>query len=323
MAGNNLKRLLRRLNGELIRDAILSLEGPIRLLDDQDQVVFENGAYLTSDQRDHFRSMDLEMNDEIIGKVSGLEDAGIIHRLLILFIEQEVNKKSLGNETLSLYREINLLYNLADRLGESSDVIPVAATALGEASRLIRSSCGTIMLTAADRGTLETVADFGDGLPESVSLSETEKSLIGLLFGTGKSEIINLVAEDERADSGSETVASLICAPLSVAEKSLGIIVLANDQPITYTASDLKLLQAVASQAAPALESAQRYEKAIVEARAREERLQRQIQELKIELDEKKQSERVAEITETDYFKTLRSQAADLRMLFDDSDKGA
>lgn len=49
------------------------------------------------------------------------------------------------------------------------------------------------------------------------------------------------------------------------------------------------------------------------EVRAREERLQAQVRELKIEIDEARQAKSVAEITDTDYFKNLRARASDLR----------
>jgi CheY-like chemotaxis protein len=49
------------------------------------------------------------------------------------------------------------------------------------------------------------------------------------------------------------------------------------------------------------------------EVRAREERLRRQVEELRIEIDESRQARKVAEITDTDYFRDLRSRAADLR----------
>jgi GAF domain-containing protein len=80
---------------------------------------------------------------------------------------------------------------------------------------------------------------------------------------------------------------------------------------------DLKLLNTLASQAGPAIESAILYEKTLREAREREERLQRQIEQLKIELDEAKMAKQVAEITESDYFQQLREQAEGLRKTFE------
>jgi CheY-like chemotaxis protein len=49
------------------------------------------------------------------------------------------------------------------------------------------------------------------------------------------------------------------------------------------------------------------------EIRAREERLQRQVHELRIEVDDAKRAREVAEITGTDYFRNLQEQARRLR----------
>ena len=53
------------------------------------------------------------------------------------------------------------------------------------------------------------------------------------------------------------------------------------------------------------------------EVRAREERLRREVRELRIEVDQVRQAERVAEITETEYFQRLRGQADQLRRMMD------
>ncbi len=53
------------------------------------------------------------------------------------------------------------------------------------------------------------------------------------------------------------------------------------------------------------------------QVRAREDRLRKEVAELRIEIDEAKQAQRVAEITGTDYFQDLRGRAAELRRLVD------
>ena len=50
-----------------------------------------------------------------------------------------------------------------------------------------------------------------------------------------------------------------------------------------------------------------------VEVQAREERLKRQVEELRIEIDEVRKARQVAEITETEYFQDLRQHAAKMR----------
>ena len=59
------------------------------------------------------------------------------------------------------------------------------------------------------------------------------------------------------------------------------------------------------------------------EVRAREERLRAEVRELRIEIDHARQAERVAEITETDFFRDLRSRAADLRRIVHDEGDAA
>jgi len=50
-----------------------------------------------------------------------------------------------------------------------------------------------------------------------------------------------------------------------------------------------------------------------IEVQAREERLKREVQELRIEIDQVKKARQVAEITETEYFQHLREHAAHMR----------
>jgi two-component system, cell cycle response regulator len=56
------------------------------------------------------------------------------------------------------------------------------------------------------------------------------------------------------------------------------------------------------------------------QVRAREDRLRKEVAELRIEIDEAKQAQSVAEITGTDYFQDLRGRAAELRRLVDVDD---
>lgn len=60
---------------------------------------------------------------------------------------------------------------------------------------------------------------------------------------------------------------------------------------------------------------ARTFEKMASEVRAREDRLRERVRELTIEIDEQRQARKVAEITDTDYFKGLRSQADELRRI--------
>jgi TolA-binding protein len=54
-------------------------------------------------------------------------------------------------------------------------------------------------------------------------------------------------------------------------------------------------------------------EQAAEDIKKRETQLQRQIEDLRIEIDEMKRDRQVAEITETEYFQDLRAQAEELK----------
>jgi CRP/FNR family transcriptional regulator, cyclic AMP receptor protein len=55
------------------------------------------------------------------------------------------------------------------------------------------------------------------------------------------------------------------------------------------------------------------FQRMVREVYSREQRLMQQVAELRIEVDEVKKAQQVAEITETDYFKQLRRKASELR----------
>ncbi|MGB8647522.1 MAG: response regulator [Anaerolineae bacterium] len=59
------------------------------------------------------------------------------------------------------------------------------------------------------------------------------------------------------------------------------------------------------------------FQRMATEVRAREDRLKQEVRELRIEIDQVRQAQQVSEITESEYFKTLRSQAQHLRHIID------
>ena len=82
-------------------------------------------------------------------------------------------------------------------------------------------------------------------------------------------------------------------------------------------AFDPASLETVAARPDALGQLARTFQAMAVEVRAREDRLRAQVRELTIEIDEARQAQRVAEITDTDYFRGLRSRAAELRRIVD------
>ena len=260
----------------------------------------------------------IRCGEDIIGWVVGQEQAAPIAALIGYLADKEAEKDALADAMLEHYRELNLLYNLSEKLAVSLELAPVAQMALNEARRLIKATGGAVMLLHDGRQEMEAVVIFGQGFQSQSNLKPGE-GIIGTVALSGKAEIVNDVRLDARFsdDQVLTSVNSLVCAPLKTKNQVLGVITLVSEVAIIYTAGDLKLLNTLASQAAPAIENALLYERTLREAREREARLQQQIQELRIELDQARQEKQVAEITESDYFQQLRSQADSLRQIIE------
>jgi transcriptional regulator with GAF, ATPase, and Fis domain len=276
----------------------------------------EGKVLLGVDGDDTLAKYPITCEGTVIGWVIGPENAAPIAGLIEHLAEKEAEKDTLADGTLEHYRELNMLYNLSEKLAASLEVVAVAQTALDEASRLITATGGYVMLLDEEQEIVHIVTTFGQ-VVQSPGKLKPGQGMIGQIAQTGKGEIVNDIQADPRyePDGIYTTISSLVCAPLKAKNKVTGSLVLVSEHAAAYTAKDLKLLNTLASQAAPAIENALLHEKTVQEAKEREKRLQRQIQELRIELDQARQDKQVAEITETDYFQQLRGEAEDLRKI--------
>jgi GAF domain-containing protein len=99
---------------------------------------------------------------------------------------------------------------------------------------------------------------------------------------------------------------SALCAPITRREGPLGAILIGVPRRAGAGALELDWLDTVAAFAAVALENAR-------QVAAREARLRRQVETLRIQIDELKRTRQVEQITETEAFQELRAQARRLR----------
>ena len=251
---------------------------------------------------------------EVIGWVTGEQGGEAIAAFLTYAAQKKLENKHLADEVLLTYREINLLYNLAERLGSCFSLETMAELALDEIRRLLSVTSASVMLLNEKTQTLHIVASFGSAMQVPVDTGmKPGQGIAGNVFLSGRGEIINHVTTDPRFVSGRHPVGAMISVPVKLPEKVLGVMNVSHAEPITYTASELKLMVAIAAQLAPAIESALVYQRQIEEAKAREEKLKQQLSDLRIEVDEVKRARQVAEITETDYFQQLQKRAKHLR----------
>ncbi|CAN1209646.1 hypothetical protein TUMEXPCC7403_05440 [Tumidithrix helvetica PCC 7403] len=245
--------------------------------------------------------------DRAIGWVNGNEKARCIADLLGYMATSEFEKRSLAIDALEKHEEINLLYDISSRISTCLDVKSIADLVLEEASKLVKTTRAAVMLLDRSTQTL-SISSMQSSQPQENISWQIGEGIAGDVFQSGKPEIVNDVIADPRHSLSEATMHSLICAPILSQNRTIGVVIVGSSEAIAYTAQDLKLLIAIASQAAAAIENTMLYESKLKEEQLRH-KLEKTFREnyassLEIEVTERTQ-ELEKEIRERQRIETL------------------
>ncbi|MGZ6539395.1 MAG: adenylate/guanylate cyclase domain-containing protein, partial [Bacteroidia bacterium] len=216
----------------------------------------------------------VKLIDEILGWVKGDEKAIYIAGLLTLLAQKEFEKKSLGNEVLVLYQEVNMVFNFSDKLAQAIGPVAISQIAVQEAMHLIHSVSGVVILWDEETRQLQMPATLGQPLFDKEKIVSHADLLLRIGL-SGQSEIMSDLSSLTEPGIISTDVKSIVYAALKVKHRIMGAIILAGDKQMQYAAADLKFLTTLALQSSSAIESALLYEKNIKEALEREEAMRK------------------------------------------------
>lgn len=237
--------------------------------------------------------MPITVKDEVIGWVVARSSNGHgkTHRetaanLLSGIIADEtcgeMEMNSLSTELLEKYEEINLLYDFGESLGTVFNAQDIYRIVLERGTELVSAAKALIMATDDNSMDMYVAASRGVEPPELERGDLTCRAACRLAAQEGKPLLLES-AEQLTRDLNEEKDSSvcnyhhpfpLLCVPLHAKEKRLGMLIIW-DKPSTeiFTAGDLKLLNAVASQAAISL-----YNSQLVEELKASERVKRDME---------------------------------------------
>ena len=240
MVSVDLKKIVLKKEYSLIQDVISATAARVSIETADGQLLWgERG----DDSCDRYP---IAIDGYTLGWVTGDDQAQVIAKLISRLAYRESERRSLAQELLSKYKEIALLFNLSEKIIDSSDFQEVASLVLEEARDLLKSSHGALLLLQ-DMSLLEPVASFGvDRMFETTI--HLGSGIVGTIVNCGRGEIVNDVAMDEREQLGQR--AALICVPLKSKESTIGAIALSRSVTKPYSAEDLKLLTTMAFQVA-------------------------------------------------------------------------
>ncbi|MCD7879140.1 MAG: sensor domain-containing diguanylate cyclase [Candidatus Gastranaerophilales bacterium] len=195
-----------------------------------------------------------------------------IEPILIKFIknkEQEAKIQDL-NKTL---HNLSILYNISQAVNFIDDLKRLISVILDKAIDTVNAEKGSLMLYDSSDNTLQVKVVYGlkdkkheedinNGVIECQKMTP-DNGIAGRVFTEKKSLITNLGKRDPRFSqlSGENNVSSLICVPLIAKGECIGIINITNKKDgKLFNKKDLEFIEALANQAAIAVDNAQLYE---------------------------------------------------------------
>lgn len=207
-----------------------------------------------------------------INKLDGQSFAGS-DLLMLHFLASSaacaVQKRRLLWQNAQQERERNLLYEAVKATSSTLNVQEILDGVLATISRSVSSYAAIVFLLNDDRTHLFIGAERGlTGEDREVQLLAEGKLAVAAFSGAPSGTAF--LIDDTQSDPRYEAIwpedhfhpLSLLVAPLVSRENPMGLVVVASHQRNAYTKEDVRLLGAVASQAAVALENAWLYEDA-------------------------------------------------------------
>jgi GAF domain-containing protein len=270
-------------------------------------------------QRDGLVQRDriLRRDADLARLVEALLDQGsqqLADDVIALAMGRDAERRSIAQEALEGYRELNLLYNLAER-SSSLDPATIIESATTETERMCRRGVGTVLL-ADENG--RRLGPFEGVWPPTLRPLQSDgfvlgEGIVGAVAAGGDGEIVNDPTRDRRATQADIALGALMVAPLRAGGRTLGVLLVCGQAGMEFTAGEHRMLSAVAALTAPALSAALTHARSVATARVREAELERQLQELRSEVETERREQKVLEITNTEYFRWLRAQSDELR----------
>jgi len=184
-----------------------------------------------------------------------------LDRTITLLLTKAIETRDVVDETVERYREINLLYHIGETIGTCLDPQKIPGLVLQEANRCIPVEVGIVLLVSDDKVNGTKNNDFqvkaSIGTTDHINaLHRISRKTIDKVLETKHPAIdTNLLALQSFPEENRKFTA-VLCVPFLVGDRIMGMIVLGRlSEQKMFSAGDMKLLMALASQASIALET--------------------------------------------------------------------
>jgi len=257
-------KLKKLINREEYFDAInemVDLLNASIVIEDEEGIIYQKGSVGENSEK-----YEITANGVGLGWITGDKGALNIGKYISLLANNEADKKKLADETLQVYKEVNVLYNISEKIVATMGIKDVARLVLHEVMKHIEASDGFIFIIDKDTDELIIAAELYNRLGMELTMNlnkkveRVDKDFIKIVMENRAGVIVNDTHADERINSEKCVLSSLICVPLIVKTKVIGAIIIGSEQQIEYKAQDLKLCNTIAVQAGASIENARLYD---------------------------------------------------------------
>ena len=188
---------------------------------------------------------EITVERETLGSVEGGRTARAVASVLAYAAARERDKRSLANEALERYRELSLIYDLAERIGAARDEAAIVAAVMEELARL-PGEAQPFVVTTDGTGALIGAAGPFDRIAH-------DEGVVGGAAARGEADLVEDVAEEPMVAPAERAFRALVVAPLRTDGRTLGVLGAASGTPAAFRATDLKVVSAIAALAGPAI----------------------------------------------------------------------
>ncbi len=195
-----------------------------------------------------------------------------IEPILRKFIQNKEQKEKIQTLNKTLHN-LAILYNISQAVNFIDDLKRLISVILDKAIETVNAEKGSLMLYNSSDNTLQVKVVYGlkdkkqendinNGLIECQKMNPNS-GIAGKVFIEKRSIITNLGSQDPRFSqyNDNRNISSLICVPLIAKGECIGIINITNKKNgKLFNKKDLEFIEALANQAAIAVDNAQLYE---------------------------------------------------------------
>lgn len=254
----NIKRAIKKSNlEERIRSFTKTIPLSLCIRDENKKTIL----FLSNNGKEPSFNYPITFKGKTIGELNISEKDHIAEFILQLIndiLVKEYQIAEINDETLLMYREINLLYNLSTIIsGQMSlDLDNRLDYLMEKCVKNLRAENTSLWFIKDD--ILQCTHSKGNKPERIFKLGE---GVIGGIAISGKGEMLNYLIDDPRWSGKINEKASIIIIPLRAQQKNIGVLLMSKHNKTPFAAKDLKLANVFAHHSAQEIENNRLLEK--------------------------------------------------------------